>query len=70
MNTAIGSDSEGLLSEGARTRQSLANFVMSCVSCIIAVNVFFSSSDICHQVLLHSKRWYLRLKATQRTSLQ
>ena len=66
MSTSFGSESQNLISEGARTRQALANFVMSIVSCLIAVNLFFSTTDVCHQVVLHAKRWFVILKSTQK----
>lgn len=70
MNNTVGSDSRGLISEGARTRQGLAHFVMASISFVIAVNLYFASGDFLHQVLLHFKRWYIRLSAKQTATLK
>ena len=69
MNSSIGSGSKGSVSAGALARAGMANFVLACISFIIAVNVFFSASDISHQVYLHLKKMYLKLKAIHKANL-
>ena len=69
MNATIGSGAIGSISAGALARAGMANFVLACISFIIAVNVFFSASDISHQVYLHMKKLYLKLKAIHRANL-
>jgi putative copper export protein len=63
MNTSVGSGKDGSISAGAQTRFGISSFVVACISLMVAVNVFFASSDFCHQVILHLKKWYLQLKA-------
>ena len=69
MNTEVSLDLKGSVSEGAHTRKGLGYFVLACISLVIAVNLYCASGDFCHQINLHFKRWYLRLRASQKISL-
>ena len=69
MNASIGSGGKGSISAGARARAGMANFVLACISFIVAVNFFFFASDISHQVHLHLKKLYLKLKAIHKANI-
>ena len=63
------SSSKGGISPVVKTRFGASYYIVACISLMVAVNVFFASSDVCHQVILHLKKWYLRLRANQNASL-